>query len=451
MTQNRYPKILTSLIIFCFAISFTVSAQQGVSINAAGTAPDNSAMLDISSSTKGLLTPRMTEAQKNAIASPATGLLIYQTDNTTGFWYYNGAIWIQPIGPMGPTGPAGPTGANGATGPAGDQYSTTSTDCLNITLGGPVCFTVGTGLAYSVGQSIIIAYDISNNMIASVLSYNNATGAICVTVTSITGAGNYCSWSVNMNGAPGPAGPAGPTGLAGANGATGPAGPVGCGTANYVVKSTGGSAVCSQIYDDGTNVGVGLVPSQKLDIAGNLQFSGAIMPSGNAGTTNKVLTSQGAGISPTWTNPTGMVYNNTYAVASSAALSPLPDYPTFGVIPNLTRTISLTGNALVWIYTDGGAQTTSLTNNQATIVDVVIMNNGTWLPQGGYKRLQVDNPSNYTGGFAYWSMGSYVFLAAGTYTFTVQASHNGGAADAVVAGDNSTVLEGVMVIQVFYQ
>ena len=34
-------------------------------------------------------------AQRNAIASPATGLIVYQSDNTPGFYYYNGAGWVQ--------------------------------------------------------------------------------------------------------------------------------------------------------------------------------------------------------------------------------------------------------------------------------------------------------------------------------------------------------------------
>jgi hypothetical protein len=55
--------------------------------------PDNSAMLDIVSTGKGLLIPRMGLASRPA--SPATGLLIYQTDNTPGFYYYNGSAWVQ--------------------------------------------------------------------------------------------------------------------------------------------------------------------------------------------------------------------------------------------------------------------------------------------------------------------------------------------------------------------
>ncbi len=50
--------------------------------------PNASAQLDITSNTKGLLTPRMTEAQRNALVSPAPGLLVYQTDFTAGFYFY---------------------------------------------------------------------------------------------------------------------------------------------------------------------------------------------------------------------------------------------------------------------------------------------------------------------------------------------------------------------------
>ncbi len=66
---------------------------QNVAINTDGSQPNASAMLDIKSNSKGLLIPRMTTAEKAAIASPANGLLIYQTDATPGFYYYNGTAW----------------------------------------------------------------------------------------------------------------------------------------------------------------------------------------------------------------------------------------------------------------------------------------------------------------------------------------------------------------------
>jgi len=52
-----------------------------------------SSVLDVKSTTKGLLIPRLTQAERNAIGSPAGGLMIYQTDNSPGFYYYNGSTW----------------------------------------------------------------------------------------------------------------------------------------------------------------------------------------------------------------------------------------------------------------------------------------------------------------------------------------------------------------------
>jgi hypothetical protein len=51
-------------------------------------------MLDIKSTVSGLLTPRMKATEKLAIVNPAVGLLIYQTDNAPGFYFYNGTAWI---------------------------------------------------------------------------------------------------------------------------------------------------------------------------------------------------------------------------------------------------------------------------------------------------------------------------------------------------------------------
>lgn len=64
-----------------------------------GTTPVTTAMLEMNSTTKGLLISRMTTTQRNAIASPATSLLIYNT--TTGqFEFYTGSAWV-PIGSRG--------------------------------------------------------------------------------------------------------------------------------------------------------------------------------------------------------------------------------------------------------------------------------------------------------------------------------------------------------------
>jgi len=54
---------------------------------------DASALVSLSSTTQGFLLPRMTEAQRGDIASPATGLMVYQTDATAGIYVYNGSSW----------------------------------------------------------------------------------------------------------------------------------------------------------------------------------------------------------------------------------------------------------------------------------------------------------------------------------------------------------------------
>lgn len=55
--------------------------------------PAASSLLEINSTTKGVLLPRMTKTQREAIASPVEGLLIYQTNNQPGFYYYDGSAW----------------------------------------------------------------------------------------------------------------------------------------------------------------------------------------------------------------------------------------------------------------------------------------------------------------------------------------------------------------------
>jgi len=68
----------------------TGMVQAQVGINEDNTQPDASALLDVKSTTKGMLVPRMTTTQRNLISSPATGLLVF--DTTTGsFWFYNGS------------------------------------------------------------------------------------------------------------------------------------------------------------------------------------------------------------------------------------------------------------------------------------------------------------------------------------------------------------------------
>lgn len=83
-------KLFFLIIACCFQ---QIIFAQNIGINSSGAAPDKSAMLDVSATDKGMLVPRMTTAQRTAIVSPAEGLLVYQTDSPSGYYFYDGASW----------------------------------------------------------------------------------------------------------------------------------------------------------------------------------------------------------------------------------------------------------------------------------------------------------------------------------------------------------------------
>lgn len=80
-------KLLASLV---FLTGITANAQVGVGT----TAPDASSILDVVSTNKGFLLPRMQTAQRTAIVAPATGLQVYDTTTNTN-WYFNGTVWVE--------------------------------------------------------------------------------------------------------------------------------------------------------------------------------------------------------------------------------------------------------------------------------------------------------------------------------------------------------------------
>ncbi|MBN1115593.1 MAG: tail fiber domain-containing protein [Bacteroidales bacterium] len=79
-------------------LNLAILSLQGVFSQSVGIAdhefsPHSSAALEIRSTAKGLLIPRMSFSEKMNIINPAEGLLIYQTDNAAGFYYFNGQSW----------------------------------------------------------------------------------------------------------------------------------------------------------------------------------------------------------------------------------------------------------------------------------------------------------------------------------------------------------------------
>lgn len=74
-----------SFLFYLFVKTSFVMAQVGIGT----TTPDGNAMLEIASPDKGILIPRILKADREAIATPATGLMVYQTDDKSGFYFYH--------------------------------------------------------------------------------------------------------------------------------------------------------------------------------------------------------------------------------------------------------------------------------------------------------------------------------------------------------------------------
>ena len=87
-------------------------SNDGTNVGIGTSSVDASAILQIESTSKGVLFPRMTLEQRNIISSPQTGLLIFQTDNTPGFYFYDGSSWLALTGS---TDSGSGTGASGGS------------------------------------------------------------------------------------------------------------------------------------------------------------------------------------------------------------------------------------------------------------------------------------------------------------------------------------------------
>jgi hypothetical protein len=89
---------ISFLAIICLSFFISINSYaQGVGINPSGAAPDNSAMLDVSSANKGFLLPRVAlVSATDPIASPVEGLLVYNDGGSigpNGFYYFDGTGW----------------------------------------------------------------------------------------------------------------------------------------------------------------------------------------------------------------------------------------------------------------------------------------------------------------------------------------------------------------------
>ncbi len=284
MKKIKYFLIFVLQIFVCFS-SY---AQEGVGINKFGNPPDPSAALDVSSNNKGVLIPRVTSVLRNAIANPADGLLVYDTDSA-GFFFYkaSAAKWISiangtgTIGNTGPTGPTGAQGIQGITGTTGPTGPTGAQGIQGITgTTGPTGPTGAQGIQGITGTTGSTGPTGAQGIqgITGTTGTTGPTGTQGIQgITGTTGSTGPIG-AQGIQGITGTTGPTGSTGvqgiqgITGTTGSTGPTGPQGCATTNYVLKFDGANTTCSQIFDDAVNVGIGQSsPMEKLDINGAIK------------------------------------------------------------------------------------------------------------------------------------------------------------------------------------
>lgn len=125
--MNQFYSIWCKTLAVCTFVfgCHAVTAQNNLGIGTGS--PSASAKLDVSSTTQGLLMPRMTQGERDAISSPATGLMIFQTNNTPGFYYYTGSAW-QAV-------------SSGSSSSGADIYGNGAAGALNVASGNTVDWT----------------------------------------------------------------------------------------------------------------------------------------------------------------------------------------------------------------------------------------------------------------------------------------------------------------------
>jgi len=126
--MKKFKLILALVLITAWGSLFSQNVV--VTDDPAYTTGNASSMLDVKSTLKGFLAPRMLASQRAAISSPAAGLLVYQTDGTSGFYYYNGTIWT--IVASGTVSNYLPLAGGTLTGELNTAASTTTTAGFNL-------------------------------------------------------------------------------------------------------------------------------------------------------------------------------------------------------------------------------------------------------------------------------------------------------------------------------
>jgi len=290
----------------------------------------------------------------------------------------------------------------------------------------------------------LLVFDTDSNCIFFYKSITSSWNSLCNTIGGIGITG-----PTGPTGATGTNGINGATGPTGATGATGPASALGCTSPNYILKSDGSQAICTNapIFEDASGkVGVGnSSPSEKLDITGNLKFSQALMPNNLPGSIGQVLVSQGANTAPAWQS-----IGNVMQVLKCSATRTLISSSTFTAISGLTQTFTLTSNATVIISTYGSLETVSDFDDGSGVIVQAFLD-GTAISDM-FQTIDINDAAAYNHTIAPFSMMNTLTLTPGVHTINVKARKYMG--DDFYAGGNTTAPspnEGALVLTIIPQ
>ena len=181
------------LLLVTLLISVAVSAQIGIGT----TSPNASAALDVVSTDKGVLVPRMTQAERNAITVGAaqTGLLIYQTDVSPGFYYYNGTIWTT----FGSGGSGWSLTGDAGTSPGGNNLGTTDAQDFVIAANNTEAMRVASGGNMGIGTTTpsTLFHFVGTQTFSAPFAFNDGFETnVAVPFDNFTTSGAGGDWSV---------------------------------------------------------------------------------------------------------------------------------------------------------------------------------------------------------------------------------------------------------------
>jgi hypothetical protein len=270
-------------LIFLIVLGTCYSMKaQNVGINATGATPDASAMLDVSSPSKGLLVPRVSLTATNAagpVSSPTASLLVYNTATAgtapnnvvPGYYFWNGSAWVQLL-------------ATTSTGNVGIG-KTTPTEALDVA---------------------------GNFRLSGALMPNNSAGT-----------SGYILQSSGSNSAPtwiSPSSLVSGSGWAFNGNSVSSLQSIGT-TSNYDLPFITNNAEQMRLTSTG-KLGIGKIsPTEALDVNGNFNLSGALMPNNSAGTSGYILQSSGSNSAPTWISPSSLVSGSGWAFNGNSVSS----------------------------------------------------------------------------------------------------------------------------------